>query len=134
MRSSTRETREAAIRRVQVPIGEALDRVAEICECQEKYAEAEPLRKRSFEIKHDAWGENYSWIWVDSLAAYANVLHKLGREEEALRLDQRVAAIRVKHPPGSVRSYVRLTSTPLKRTLRGRFTTFMNALLHPSPR
>ena len=125
---------EARIKHARVPIAEALDRLAEICERQEKYLEAEPLRRRSLEIKQEAWSETYGWIWVDSLAAYANALHKIGREQEAAELDQRVEAIRAKHPPGSVRSFSRLGSMPMKRTLRGRFTTFMNALLHPSPR
>lgn len=125
---------EARIRRARVPISAALDQLAEIYECQEKYAEAEPLRRRSFEIKEQAWGETLAWIWVDSLAAYANALHKIGRELEAAKLDERVEAIRANYPQGSVRKYVRLTSMPIKRTLRGRFATFMNTLRHPSPR
>jgi tetratricopeptide (TPR) repeat protein len=125
---------DATIRRARVPISAALDQLAEIYECQEKYAEAEPLRRRSFEIKEQAWGETLAWIWVDSLAAYANALHKIGREPEAAKLDERVEAIRANYPQGSVRSHVRLMSMPIKRTLRGRFTTFINTLLHPSPR
>ena len=134
LRWSRDKNLEARIKHARVPIAEALERLAEICERQEKYAEAEPLRRRSLEIKQEAWSETYGWIWVDSLAAYSNALHKIGREQEAAELDQRVASIRAKHPPGSVRSFIRVGSTPMKRTLRGRFTTFMNALLHPSPR
>ena len=134
LRWSNRRKFEATIKHARAPISEALDRLAEICERQEKFAEAAPLRKRSVEIKQEAWGEWNGWIWVDSLAAYANALHKLGRDQEAVPLDERVAAIRAQYPPGSVRSVLRFSSTPMRRTLRGRFTTFMNALLHPSPR
>ncbi len=106
---------EARIKRARVPISKALDRLAEIYERRDKYAESEPLRRRSFEIKQQAWGETNGWIWVDSLAAYANALHKIGREHDAAKLDERVEAIRAKYPKGSVRSYVRLTSRPIKR-------------------
>ena len=124
---------EATIKHARVPISEALDRLAEIYESQNKYAESEPLRRRSFEIKQQAWSES-GYIWVDSLAAHANALHKIGREEEAAKLDEHVEAIRAKYPEGSVRSFITVTSTPMKRTLRGRFNVFINALLHSSPR
>jgi tetratricopeptide (TPR) repeat protein len=133
-RRSNAKDLDAKIKRARVPISEALDRLANIYESQDKYAESEPLRQRSLEIKQQAWGEWNAWIWVDSLAAHANALHKLGREDEAAKLDARVEAIRAQYPPGSVRSYLRLSSRPMKRTLRGRFSVFMNALLHPSPR
>jgi tetratricopeptide (TPR) repeat protein len=134
LRRPNEENLEARIKRARVPISEALDRLAAIYERQDKYAESEPLRRRSLDIKQQAWGERNSWTWVDSLAAHANALHKIGREYEAAKLDERVEAIRAKYPEGSKRSFVRLTSRPLKRTLRGRFSVFMNALLHPSPR
>src|SRR5688572_27245828 len=118
---------EARIKHAGVPISEALDRLAGIYEAQEKYVESEPLRRRSLEIKQQAWGEN-SWTWVDSLAAHANALHKIGREDEATKLDERVEAIRAKYPEGSVRSRLHFSSRPLKRTLRGRFRMFINAL------
>jgi tetratricopeptide (TPR) repeat protein len=123
---------EATIKRARVPISEALDRLAEIYLAQEKYAESEPVRRRSIEIKEQAWGEHNAWIWVDALVAHANALRKIGREHEATQLDERVEAIRTKYPNRSTR--VTLTSRPLKRTLRGRFNVFLNALLHPSPR
>ena len=126
------KTLEATIKRARVPISEALDRLAEIYEAQEKYAEAEPVRRRSIEIKQQAWGEHNAWIWIDALVAHANSLHKIGREDEATQLDERVEAIRTKYPNRSTR--VTMTSRPLKRTLRGRFNVFLNALLHPSPR
>src|SRR5258708_25378260 len=69
---------------------------------------------------------------VDSLSARANLLHKLGREGEAAALDERVKAISVKYPQGSVRCTLRARSRPLKRNLRWRFSIFVNAILHPS--
>lgn len=134
LRWPNEENLEARIKRARVPISAALDRLAEIYERRDKYAESEPLRRRSLDIKQQAWGETNGWIWVDSLAAHANALHKIGREHEAAKLDERVEAIRAKYPEGSTRSFVRLTSRPMKRTLRARFSIFMNALLHPSPR
>lgn len=132
LRQRNAEVFEATLRRAQVPVSEALERLAEICECQAKYAEAEPLRRRAFEIKEQAWGEPQAWIWVDSLAAYANTLNELGREHEAVKLQERVEAIRTKFPPGSVRTRVTLTSRPLNKSLRWRVNTFVNAILHPS--
>ena|SRR3989449_3137524 len=127
-----RQKLEAKIRLNQIPISSALDRLAEVCECQEKYAEAEPLRKRSLEIKERAWVERRSWFLVDSLAAYANVLHKIGREHEATEIDTRVEAIRAKYPQGSVHCSLRAMSVPIKRNLRWRFSIFVSAMLHPS--
>jgi tetratricopeptide (TPR) repeat protein len=123
---------EARISRSQLPISTALDRLAELYERQEKYADAEPLWRRSFEIKERVWGETHSWIWVDSLAAYANALHKIGREHEATKINERVKAIRTKYPPGSVHSSVSLTSMPINRNLRWRFATFVNTVLRPT--
>ena len=134
LRWTNRKELEAMISRSQLPISTALDKLAEIYECQEKYAEAEPLRRRSLEIKERVWGERTSWIWVDSLAAYANVLHKIGREYEATKIDERVEAIRTKYPQGSVRCSLGFMSMPIKRNLRWRFATFVNAILHPSLR
>jgi len=123
---------EARISRNQIPISTALDRLALVYEDQKKYSVAEPLRRRSLEIKERAWGERYSSFLADSLAAHANVLHKIGREHEAVEIDKRVAAIRLKYPPGSVRCSLRATMTPIKRNLRWRFFAFVSAILHPS--
>src|SRR5882724_1186796 len=89
---------EAKISRNQIPISTSLDRLAVVYEDQQKYAQAEPLRRRSLEIKERAWGERYSSFLADSLVAYANVLYKIGREDEAVELDKRVEAIRLSHP------------------------------------
>ena len=132
LRHPNDKTLEATIKRARVPISEALDRLAEIYEAQEKYAEAEPVRRRSIEIKEQAWGEHNAWIWVDALVAHATALRKIGREHEATQLDERVEEIRTKYP--NRRTRVTMTSRPLKRTLRWRFNVFVNALLHPSHR
>ena len=123
---------ETKIRLNQIPISTALDRVALVYQDQQKYAEAEPLRSRSREIKERAWRERYSSFLPDSLAAHANVLHKIGREQEAAEIDKRVETIRSRYPQGSVRCSLRATVRPIKRGLRWRFSTFLSAILHPS--
>jgi tetratricopeptide (TPR) repeat protein len=129
-----RKESEAMIRRNQIPISLALDKLAEVYEYQQKYAEAEPLRRRSLEINERAWGEEHSRAWVDSLAAYANVLHKIGRQDEAAGIDDRVESIRAKYPQGSVNCVLFGMSMPVRRNLRWRFSAFVNAILHPSVR
>jgi tetratricopeptide (TPR) repeat protein len=116
----------------QIPIGTALDRLAVVCEDQQKYADAEPLRRRSFEIKERAWGERYSSFLADSLAAHANALHKIGVEDQAAEIDKRVEAIRLRYPQGSVRCSLRAMVRPVKRSLRWRFSTFVSAIFHSS--
>lgn len=127
-----RKELEARIRLNQIPISTALDRLALVYEDQQKYVEAEPLRRRSLEIKERAWGERHSSFLADSIAAHANVLHKIGREQEAAEIDKRVEAIRSKYPLASARCSLRATMRPIKRNLRWRFSVFMSAILHPS--
>jgi len=126
------KTLEAKISWNQIPIGTALDRLAVVYEDQQKYVEAELLRRRSLEIKERAWGGRYSSFLADSLAAHANALHKIDGEQEAAEIDKRVEAIRLKYPQGSVRCSLRATVTHPKRSLRWRFFTFVSAILHPS--
>lgn len=127
-----RKELEAKVRLNQIPISSALDRLAVVCQEQQKYVEAELLRRRSLEIKECAWGERYLPFLADSLAAHANVLHKIDREKEAAEVDTRVEAIRAKYPQGSMRCTVRAMSRPIKRSLRWRFSMFLSAVLHPS--
>ncbi len=68
--------------------------------------------RRSLELKERAWGERYSSFSADSLEALANVLHKIGREDEAVELDKRVEAMRLN-----------------KRTLRWRVSMFVSLIL-----
>lgn len=127
-----RKEREARITLNQIPISTALDRLALVYEDEQKYQEAEPLRRRSLEIKERAWGERHSSFLADSIGAHANVLRKIGREQEAAEIDKRAETIRSRYPEGAVRCSVRATVRPIKRTLRWRFSTFLSAILHPS--
>ena len=63
-----------------------------------------------------------------------SVLHKIGGDHEGTKIDERVVAIRKRYPPGSVHSSVSFTSMPIKRNLRWRFATFVNAILRPTIR
>jgi len=123
---------EAKIRLNQIPISSALAHLAAVCEEQQKYVEAEPLRRRSLEIKEGAWGERYLPSFADSLAAHANVLHKIGREREAAEIDKRVDTIRLRHPDGSARCFLRTTARPIDKNLWWRFSTFLSVVLHHS--
>jgi tetratricopeptide (TPR) repeat protein len=127
-----RKELEVKVSRNQIPISTALDRLAVVYEDQQKYAEAEPLRRRSLGIKERAWGVRYSSFLADSLAAHANALHKIDREPEAAEIDKRVEAIRLKYPQGSLRCSLRATVRHPKRSLRWRFSTFVSAIRHPS--
>ena len=51
-----RRTLQTLIGGRQLSVGAALDRLAEVYEDQHKYAEAEPLRKRSLDIKEKVRG------------------------------------------------------------------------------
>jgi len=127
-----RKKLEVKVSRNQIPISTALDRLAAVYEDQQKYAEAEPLRRRSLEIKECAWGERYLPFLADSFAAHANVLHKIGLEREAAEIDKRVETIRLRHPQGSARCFLRATVRPIERNLWWRFSTFVSVILHPS--
>ena len=59
-----RKVLEAKISRNQIPISTSLDRLAVVYEDQQKYAQAEPLRRRSLEIKERAWGEGTPHSWL----------------------------------------------------------------------
>jgi tetratricopeptide (TPR) repeat protein len=123
---------EAKISRLRIPISTALDCLAVVYEDQQKYADAEPLRRRSIEIKERTWRETRPWYLVDSLVAFADVLHKVGREQEAAEVGTRVEAIRAKSPQGSTRCILRVMSRPIRQSLRWRFCMFLSAILHPS--
>jgi tetratricopeptide (TPR) repeat protein len=127
-----RKELETKISRSQIPISTALERLAVVCEDHQKYAEAEPLRRRSLEIKERAWGEQNPSLLVDSLAAHARVLRKIDRENEAAEIEKRVEAIRPRYPERSVRCSLRVTMRPIKRTLRSRLFMFVGAILHGS--
>ena len=128
-----RNRKELEVARNQVPISTALDRLATVYEDREKYVEAEPLRRRSLEIKQRAWGGQHPSLLVESLEEHANTLHRIGRDHEAAEIDRRIEALRLKCPQGSVRCSVRVVARSLiRRNLRWRFSVFVSALLHPS--
>jgi tetratricopeptide (TPR) repeat protein len=74
-----RRTLQTLIGRPQLSVGAALDRVAEVYEDQQKYAEAEPLRKRSLDIKEKVWGGTLHPTVADTLETYAALLRQIVR-------------------------------------------------------
>jgi tetratricopeptide (TPR) repeat protein len=127
-----RKKLEIKVSRTQIPISAALDRLAAVYEDQQKYAEAEPLRRRSLDIKERAWSERKPSFLVDSLAAHANALHQTGREEEAAEIDRRVAAIQLKYPPGTVRCRLVVSVRPIQRNLWWRLSMLKSVIFHSS--
>ena len=63
---------------------------------QGKYAEAEPLYKRSLAIWEKALGPEHPRV-AESLENYATLLRKTGRSTEATKMEARAKAIRAKH-------------------------------------
>jgi len=116
----------------QLSVGAALDRVAEVYEDQQKFAEAEPLRKRSLNIKEKARGGTLHTTVADALETYSALLRQIGRATEAADLEVRARSIRAKYPRVNYKCQLRASTRPIKRTLRWRLSTFMNALFHPS--
>ncbi len=58
--------------------------------------EAEPLYKRSLAIWEKALGPDHPNV-ATSLENYVDLLRKMGRDEEAEKLEARAQAIRAKH-------------------------------------
>ncbi len=77
-------------------MGQSLNNLAELYREQGKYAEAEPLYKRSLAIKEKALGPEHPHV-ATGLENYAALLRKTNREAEAARLEARAKAIRAKH-------------------------------------
>ncbi len=71
----------------------SLNNLAEIFLAQGKYAEAEPLCKRSLTIRETALGPEHPQV-ADSLGNYAWLLRETGRETEADKMEARAKAIR----------------------------------------
>jgi tetratricopeptide (TPR) repeat protein len=74
-------------------VAESLNNLAELQKSQEKYADAEPLYKRSLEIRE-------KWLGLDDpslsgvLNALAEVYRKTGKEEEASKVEERAKKIK----------------------------------------
>ncbi len=120
------------IRNIESSVGTALSRLAECYEDQQRYAEAEPLRRRSLDILEMGLGKIVPHLLADALEAYADLLRKLGRDAEVEQVEARSRPIRAKHPKGSYRYHQQLTVRPGRISLRRRLSTFINVLLRPS--
>ncbi len=73
----------------------SLNNLAELYRTQGRYAEAEPLYKRSLAIREGALGPEHPDV-AQSLENYALLLRETGRSAEAAKLEARAEAIRAK--------------------------------------
>ncbi len=73
----------------------SLNNLALLYFAQGKYAEAEPLYKRSLSIAETALGPEHPQV-ADSLGNYAWLLRETGREAEADKMEARAKTIRAK--------------------------------------
>ena len=74
----------------------SLNNLAEIYRTQGKYAEAEPLYRRSLAIGKKALGPEHPNV-AQSLKNYAALLRKTNRDAEAAKMETSAKAIRAKH-------------------------------------
>ncbi len=74
----------------------SLNNLAGLYHRQGRYADAEPLYKRSLAIVEEALGPMHP-DFAQSLENYAALLRKTGRDAEAARMETRAKAIRAKH-------------------------------------
>ena len=74
----------------------SLNNLALLYRSQAKYAEAEPLYKRSLAIWEKALGPEHPNV-ATPLENYAFLLRKTNREAEAAKMEARAKAIRAKH-------------------------------------
>ncbi len=77
-------------------VATSLNNLAELYRVQGRYAEAEPLYRRSLAIREKALPPEHPHV-ADSLENYAALLRKTGRDIEAVKLEARAKAIRAKH-------------------------------------
>jgi tetratricopeptide (TPR) repeat protein len=127
-----RSYREGVIRNIESLVGNALDHLAECYESQHKYAEAEPLRRRSLEITERGWGKIVPHRLAEALETYADLLRKLGRDAEAEQVESRARPVRTKYPKGSCRRQFQISTRLGGISLWWRLSTFMRVLIHPS--
>ncbi len=69
--------------------------VAGVYQAQGRYAEAEPLYKRSLAIRENTLGAEHPDV-AESLENYSALLRETGRGSEAVKLEARARAIRAK--------------------------------------
>ncbi len=77
-------------------MAKSLNNLALLYDDQGKYAEAEPLYKRSLAIRENALGSQHPDV-AESLENYAALLRETGRGAEATKMKARAKAIRAKH-------------------------------------
>ena len=73
----------------------SLNNLAGLYQEQGKYAEAEPLYRRSLAILEKALGPEHPDV-AESLENYAELLRETGREDKAEEMEARAKAIRAK--------------------------------------
>ena len=76
-------------------MAQSLNNLAVLHHAQGRYAEAEPLYKRSLAIYEKALGPEHLDV-ATSLENYANLLRTTGRSAEAAEMETRAKAIRAK--------------------------------------
>ncbi len=74
----------------------SLNNLAAVYHLQGKYAEAEPLYKRSLAIREKSLGPGHPLV-AQSLENYAALLRKTGRSDEATEMEARAKAIWAKY-------------------------------------
>jgi tetratricopeptide (TPR) repeat protein len=74
-------------------VATSLNNLALLYSTQGNYAQAEPLYKRSLEIREKALGPDHPDV-ATSLKNIAELYRKTGREKEAEEFEKRAAAIR----------------------------------------
>ena len=74
----------------------SLNNLAALYQTQGNYAEAEPLYRRSLEIKEKALGPEHPDV-ATGLANYAALLRETGRPKKAAEMEARAKAIRAKY-------------------------------------
>ncbi len=77
-------------------VAQSLNNLAALYQAQGRYAEAEPLYKRSLAILEKALGPEHPDV-AQSLENYASLLRETKREDKAEEMETRAHAIRVKH-------------------------------------
>ena len=77
-------------------VATSLNNLAALYKAQGRYAEAEPLYRRSLAIKEKALGPEHPSV-ATILANYAALLRETGRPKKAAKMEARAQAIRAKY-------------------------------------
>jgi len=79
---------------------------------EERYAEAEPMRRRSLEIKERSWRRIVPHLLAEALVTYAALLRKLNRDAGAEGVEACTRPIRAKYPKGNYRRQLPVMNRP----------------------